>query len=67
MLMVRMQNKQEIQRPLGNRVRFIILARRSEHHTQQVAAISQIVLWINDWFTDVVLIAESRDSRHLGD
>ncbi len=43
------------------------MSRRREHHVQEILAVAQIIVWINERLTHRLLVAVSRNRRQLGE
>ena len=67
LFVIRVQNEQDVQRLLRQRIHHIVLTGCGEHHVQQIAGVAETVAWIHHRFADVVLVAGSGDGRRLGD
>ena len=67
LLVVRMQDEQQIHGALGQGVHVVILARRAEHHVQEVTHIAEPVARIHRALSDIMLIRSRCDGRHLGE
>ena len=67
LLVIGVQDENAPHGPGHHRTDHIILARRGEHHVQEVLGIAQVVARIDKGLAQGKLIGHRRDGRHLGD
>ena len=65
LLVIRVQDEEDIERPLQRRIRLIFHLGRLEHHVQEVARVRQVVVRIGVGLAHHVAIAERSDGDHL--
>jgi hypothetical protein len=67
LLVVGVQDQQQIERLLDHRIDVVGLARRREHHVQEVRRVGELVLGIDDRLADRVLVRAGGHRAHLRD
>ena len=61
LLVVGVHDQEQIQCLDEIEIDLVGLAGHGEHHAQEIFAIPQIVLWIDEWLADRLLVAEGSD------
>jgi hypothetical protein len=67
LLVVGVEDQEQVHRARQHRVDDVFLARRPEHHAQEVRAVVEAVVGIEERLPDRVLVRVGRDRRHLRD
>ena len=67
LLVVGVQDQDALHRAREHRVRLPLLARRAEHHVEEVLDVGERVLRVHERLADVVLVGHRRDRRQLRD
>ena len=67
LLMVGMQDEDALHRARQHGIDLVFLARHGEAHVQEVGGEAEIVLGVNEWLADMILVGHRSDRRHLGD
>ncbi|KPM74604.1 hypothetical protein AOG27_20965, partial [Pseudoalteromonas lipolytica] len=67
LLVVGMQHEDAVHRLGVDRVDLVLLARRAEHHVEEVLCIVQVVARVVERLAHIVLVGHRGDGRHLGD
>ncbi len=64
--MVRMQNKDAVQRPYQHRIRFVRLTRSGKHHVHEVGGVRQIVFGVVERQAVGIAVAHGRNGGDFG-
>ena len=64
--MVGVKNQHQIQGVDEVGFQLVLFAGYGEHHAEEVLAVSQVVLWIDERLANRLLVAEGRNGVHLG-
>ena len=67
LLVIGMQDQQQVERLHGDRLEPVLLAGHCEEHVEQVGAVRQVVLRIDERLAEDVLVGGRGDCRDLGD
>ena len=67
LLVVGVQDQQQVERLGEDRIDLELVARRREHHVQEVRRVVQLVHRVHERLADGVLVGIGRERRHLGD
>ena len=67
LLVVGVQHEDAVERARHHRVDAEILARHAEAHAQEIGAVAEVVLRIQERLADRILVGHRRQRRHLGD
>ena len=67
LFVVRMQDKDAVERALDHRVHHVFFTRGREHHMHEVAGVTEIVLRVHVGLTGAVLVRHGHQCRHLRD
>ena len=65
LLVIGVQDQQQVDRLVDHRIDVIGLARRREHHVQEVGDVGQLVARVQERLADRVLVGVGRHRRHL--
>ena len=67
LLVVGVEDQEEVERPLEHRRDLVGLGRHREHHVEEVGAVGEVVLGIDERLADVFLVREGGDRLRLGE
>jgi hypothetical protein len=67
LLVVRVQDQDAVQGAQQHVVDLVLFARVGKHHVHEVGAVRQVVAWVHERLTDVVLIGHRDHVLQLGD
>ncbi len=67
LLVVRVEDEENVERPLEDRVGRVVLLPHAEEHVEEVAAVRERVVWVEVGTTGRVAEAPRGEGRHLGD